>query len=497
MELSVAPAPGGSRGQILRAMSGLCLASFIVTLSGTIVSNALPRILADLGGSQSQYPWVVTSSLLTATATAPIWSRLADRTSKRLLFQAALAFFAFGSVLCGVAPTTEILLVFRAIEGIGMGGLGALVYVVLAALISPRERGRYASFVTAVAATGTVCGPLLGGVIIEAPMLGWRWCFWAPVPLAIAAVVLLQRTLRLPASSDRARVDWIGALVIPSTIGVFLAWVTLAGREFGWLSWASAAFVVTTGLLIIVGVTVEQRAPNPFLPPWLLRQRTMLLALVASVVIGGISMATSVYLAQYFQVSRGQSPTASGLLLLPMVAGIVSGTILSGQLVSRLGRCKRYLVIGAALASTGLALLGTIDRTTPLEVIAGYMVILGLGVGSSLQNLVIAVQNELAYHELGAGTSVVLSFQSLGGAIGLAILGSILASRVAEVPVQDAAAAYGDATALIFRIAAVSALVALAAVLLLRDTPLRTTVDGPEVDAESVRRQGPAGTGGA
>ncbi|SDU63090.1 MFS transporter [Jiangella alkaliphila] len=497
--------PRGSRGQILHSLSGLLLAAFVASLSGTIVSNALPRILDDLGGSQSQYARVVTSTLLTATATAPIWSRLADRRSKRLLFQAAAAFFAAGSVLCGVAPNTELLFVFRAITGVGMGGIGALVYVVLAALISPRERGRYASYVTAVSATATVCGPLLGGLIVDAPLLGWRWCFWALVPLAIGAMLLLQRTLQLPASAAAAKIDWIGAVIIPAAIGVFLAWVTLADRQFGWLSWPSAAFVTATGLLIVVAVTVERRAADPFLPPRLLRRRTMLLALAACVVIGGAELTASVYLPQFFQISMGHTPTASGLMLLPMVAGVVSGTILSGHLVSRLGRYKRHLVVGAVLATIGLALLGTIDRTTPLEIIAGYMVVLGLGLGICLQNLVIAVQNELAYDELGAGTSVVLAFQTLGGAIGIGVLGSVLAAQVAgpagqsrtilsgDVLIQEA---YGDATALMFRLAAVGALVALGAVLLMRDTPLRTTVDGTGGSTEQ-ERPGPAGTGGA
>lgn len=490
--VTAAQASAGSNSQVRRAMPGLLLASFVVALSATIVANALPRILADLGGSQSQYAWVVTSALLAMTATTPIWSKLADRMSKKLLLQTSLSFFAAGSVLCGAAPTTEMLLVLRAIEGIGMGGLNALVQIVLAALVSPRERGRYAGYIMAMVTAATVCGPLLGGLIVDAPLLGWRWCFWTTVPIAVGAMLLLQRTLRLPTSLTTAKIDWVGALVIPAAIGVLLAWVTLAGRQLAWLSWQSTAFVAATGLLILVAAIVERRATDPFLPPALLRRRTMVLGLGASIMVGGGMMAASVFLPQYFQISRGHTPTESGLLLLPMMAGVVSGTIISGHLVSRLGRCKRPLVAGIALFTLGLGLLGTIDQATPLELIAGYMIIFGLGLGSSMQNLVIAVQNELGYHELGAGTSIILSLRSLGGATGLAVLGSVLAAQVADVTGRTSAAldggplveqAYGDATALIFRIAAVSALVAFGAVLLLRDTPLRTTVDGPETRA--------------
>ncbi|WP_083289061.1 MFS transporter [Jiangella alba] len=498
--------------QVLEAMSGLLLAMFVAMLSGTIVANALPRIIGDLGGNQDQYTWVVTATLLAATATTPIWGKLSDRMNKKLLVQLSITVFVIGSVLAGFSQSTEQLIGFRVLQGLGLGGLQALVQIVMASIVSPRERGRYMGYFGAVMAVATVGGPLLGGFLVDSS-LGWRWCFWVGVPFGVAALVLLQRTLKLPVLSSDTRIDYLGAMLIPGGISVLLIWVTLAGSDFAWMSWASAAFVAGGVLLIALAVLVERRAVDPVVPPRLLRQRTMILAIIASVAIGIAMFGSSVFFGQYFQISRGYSPTAAGLLTLPMIVGLLLASTITGQLVTRFGRWKRFLVLGTGLIVVGLGLLGTIDHSTSLVLIGVYMAILGVGVGSSMQNLVLAAQNGLDYRDLGAGTSTVTFFRSLGGAAGVSVLGAILATHVTDlvsdglagIPGAGAATqdggstsldlsglpgpvrtivehAYGDATALVFLISGAIALVAFVAVLFMRETTLRTTVGDAELE---------------
>ncbi|SDS68701.1 MFS transporter [Jiangella sp. DSM 45060] len=500
-----------SHRQVLEAMSGLLLAMFVAMLSGTIVANALPRIIGDLGGNQDQYTWVVTATLLAATATTPIWGKLSDRMNKKLLVQLSITVFVIGSVLAGFSQNTEQLIGFRVLQGLGLGGLQALVQIVMASIVSPRERGRYMGYFGAVMAVATVGGPLLGGFLVDSS-LGWRWCFWVGVPFGVAALVLLQRTLKLPVLSSDTKIDWLGSLLIPGGISILLIWVTLAGKNFEWVSWASAALVAGGVLLIALAVVVERRVADPVVPPRLLRQRTMILAIIASVAIGIAMFGSSVFFGQYFQISRGYSPTAAGLLTLPMIVGLLLASTITGQLVTRFGRWKRFLVMGTGLIVVGLGLLGTIDHATSLVLIGVYMAILGVGVGSSMQNLVLAAQNGLDYRDLGAGTSTVTFFRSLGGAAGVSVLGAILATHVTDlisdglagIPGAGAATqdggstsldlsglpgpvrtivehAYGDATALVFLISGAIALAAFVAVLFMRETTLRTTVGDAEL----------------
>lgn len=496
-----------SHRQVLESLSGLFLAMFVAMLSGTIVANALPVIVGDLQGSQEQYTWVVTATLLAATATTPIWGKLADRTSKKLLVQLAIVVFVLGSVLAGFSRTTGMLIGFRVLQGLGMGGLQALVQIVIASIVSPRQRGRYMGYFGGVMALATVGGPLLGGLIVDTPFLGWRWCFWVGAPIAVVALLVLQKTLVLPVERTHSPVDWAGALLVPGGISVLLIWVTLAGGSFPWASWQTAALVAIALLLIATAVLVERRVADPVIPPRLLKQRTMILAIVASMSVGIAMFGAPVFFGQYFQLSRGFSPAESGLLTLPLVLGMMSAIIITGRLVTRTGRWKRFLVGGTVLIVTGLLLLSTIDHATPIWHIACFMVVMGVGVGSTMQNLVLAVQNGLEYRDLGAGTSTVTFFRTLGGASGVSILGAVLSARVADLIREGLGAAagagaaaggaggsnldldslpapvrvvvehaYGDSLGLIFAIAAGVAVVAFVAVLFLRETRLRTTV---------------------
>ncbi|MFF8948783.1 MDR family MFS transporter [Streptomyces sp. NPDC014940] len=490
--------------QIMEALSGLLLGLFVAILSSTVVSNALPRIIADLHGGQSAYTWVVTSTLLANTVSTPIWGKLADLTSKKLLVQLSLVVFIVGSAAAGLSQNTGMLIGFRVVQGLGAGGLTALAQVILASIIPPRERGRYNGYLGAVMALGTIGGPLLGGVIVDTSWLGWRWCFYVGVPFALAALVVLQRTLRLPLATRDVKVDFLGAALVAAAVSLLLIWVSLAGDNFDWWSWQTVTMVLAAAALAVCFVLVELKAPEPIIPMHLFRNRTLTLSVVASLAVGTAMFGATVFLSQYFQISRGDSPTRAGVMTLPMIIGLVASSTVVGRLISAYGKWKRYLVVGGVLLIAGLALMGTARADTAYGVLAVYMFLIGCGVGMTMQNLVLAVQNTVPMHELGAASSVVAFFRTLGGAIGVSVLGAVLASKVSAymadglaelgvkasgggslpdirtLPAPIAAVvedSYGHATGVIFLIAAPIALVALIAILFIKEIPLRTAVD--------------------
>jgi EmrB/QacA subfamily drug resistance transporter len=488
---------GRSRREVLEALSGLMLAMFVSILSSTIVANALPTIVADLHGSQTAYTWVVTATLLTTTASTPAWGKLADLFGKKLLVQLAISIFVVASVLAGLAGSMGELIAWRAVQGVGAGGLQALAQVVIATLIPPRERGRYSGWLGAVFATAMVSGPLVGGLLVDTPALGWRWCFFVGAPIGLLSLVVLHRTLHVPTLHREVRLDYAGAALITGGISALLVWVSLAGREFAWTS-ATSLILGGTGIAaLLVALVVESRAAEPVIPLWLFRSRTVVLATAASTVVGLVVFGGTVFLGQYFQVARGYSPTAAGLLTLPLVGGLLLASTVSGQLISRYGRWKPYLVAGALLGTAGLGLLAFIDHTTPVALIGVYLAVLGIGVGMTMQNLVLAVQNTVDVTDVGVASSLVAFVRSLGGTIGVTVLGVVLGHRVVDLlgggagaaagagldlsglapAAADAVrAAYGDAFGLVFAVAAVASVLTLVAVLLIREVPLRTTV---------------------
>ncbi len=504
--------------EVLEALSGLLLAMFVAMLSSTVVSNALPRIVTDLEGTQTGYTWVVVATLLTMTATTPIWGKLADLFSKKVLVQTALVIFSIGSLVAGIAPSMEVLIGARAFQGLGVGGLTALVQVVIASMVSPRERGRYAGYIGATFAMATVSGPLIGGLLVDT--VGWRWCFFVGIPVAALAFVVLQRTLHLPVIHREVSIDYLGATLLVGGVSLLLVWVSLAGSQFAWGSTTSLSLVVAGLGVVAAAVYVEMRvAREPMIPMRLFRDRTTTLATVASVLIGLAMFGSTVYLSQYFQLSRGMSPTEAGLMSIAMVGGLLISSIVTGRIISDTGHWKRYLVGGMVLVIIGLGLLGTIDDTTNLVRVGAYMSVLGLGLGATMQNLVLAVQNNTAQADMGAASSVVAFFRSMGGSIGVSVLGAVLAHRVADgvteglaeagIPAEqghstgaipDLAAlpdpirqifehAFGEATGHIFLVATPIAVLALVCVLFIREVPLRTTVLradelAPEVAAE-------------
>ncbi|MGW7665477.1 MFS transporter, partial [Streptomyces sp. NPDC054756] len=499
-------APDGapmSHRQIMEALTGLLLGMFVAILSSTIVSNALPDIIKDLGGGQSAYTWVVTASLLAMTASTPLWGKLADLFSKKLLIQLALVVFVAGSALAGLSQNPGMLITFRVVQGIGMGGLSSLAQIILAAMISPRERGRYNGYLGATFATAMVGGPLIGGVITDTDWLGWRWCFYVGVPFAVVALIVLQRTLHLPVVKRKVKVDWAGALFITAAVCLLLVWVTFAGDKYDWMSWQTGAMTGGALVLLLIFVFVESRASEPIVPLRLFRNRTITLASLASLFVGIAMFAGTIFFSQYFQLARGESPTMSGVLTIPMILGLFVSSTVSGQVITRTGRWKAWLLGGGVLVTAGLGLLGTIRYNTAYWHVAIFMALLGLGVGMMMQNLVLATQNQVDPSDLGVASSVVNFFRSLGGAMGVSALGAVLSHRIThyvqdglaelgvrgsssghgEIPDLDALpapvrtvveSAYGHGVADVFLYAAPIALLALLFAVFIKEVPLKT-----------------------
>jgi EmrB/QacA subfamily drug resistance transporter len=515
--MSVAETSRMTHREVIQALSGLMLGMFVSILASTIVSNALPRIIADLGGSQSVYTWIVTTELLAMTATVPLWGKLADLYSKKLLIQLSLVLFVAGSLIAGFTPNVGVLLVSRIVQGVGAGGMTALALIVMAAMIPPRELGRYSGMFGAVFGVATIAGPLIGGVLVDTDWLGWRWCFLIGVPFTVAAIALLQKTLHLPSTTRReVRIDWLGAFLITAGVSTLLIWSTLAGQHFDWASWPTAVFVVGGVVLLALAVLVESRAAEPIIPLGIFRSRTVSLTIVASVLVGVALFGGTVFLSQYFQVALGKSPTVAGLMSLPMIFGLLVSSTVAGQLITKFGKWKIYLVSGAVVMTGGMLLLATIDAHTSVLTLSLYMLVLGIGVGMLMQNLVLAAQNDVPAAELGAATSALTFFRSMGGAIGVSALGAVLANRVASMFTErfgDAAASagdgkvpdlstlppqvlavikdiYGDATADLFLVGAPIAFLAIIAVLFVKEKPL-STLSGDERLAQEAAENGP------
>ncbi|MGW2421206.1 MFS transporter [Streptomyces sp. NPDC001709] len=422
--------------QIMEALSGLLLGMFVAILSSTIVSNALPHIIGDLGGGQSAYTWVVTAALLSMTAATPLWGKLADLYSKKALVQIALVIYVLGSAAAGLSQNAGMLIACRVVQGIGVGGLSALAQIVMAAMISPRERGRYSGYLGATFAVATVGGPLLGGVITDTSWLGWRWCFYVGVPFAIIALIVLQKTLHLPVVKRDVKVDWGGAFFISAAVSLLLIWVTFAGDKYDWLSWQTYTMVAGSIVLGALFVLVESKASEPIIPLRLFKNRTITLASLASLFVGVAMFTGTVFFSQYFQLARDKSPTMSGVMTIPMIGGLFVSSTVSGQFITRTGRWKAWLVSGGVLVTAGLVLLGGIRYDTEYWKMAIFMALLGLGIGMMMQNLVLATQNQVAPSDLGSASSTVTFFRSLGGAVGVSALGAVMSHRITHY-VQD------------------------------------------------------------
>ncbi|MEY9876118.1 EmrB/QacA subfamily drug resistance transporter [Streptacidiphilus sp. MAP12-33] len=419
-----------SHRQIMESLTGLLLGLFVAILSSTIVSNALPTIIADLHASQTAYTWVITATLLAMTVSTPIWGKLADLMSKKLLIQIGLVIYVVGSAVAGLSQSAGMLIAARAVQGIGAGALTALTQTILATMVPPRERGRYSGYMGGVFALGTIGGPLVGGAIVDTSWLGWRWCFYVGVPFAVVALIVLQKTLHLPVTRREVKVDWLGAGLVTAAVSLLLVWVSFAGDKYAWASWQTAVMVGGAVLLGVLFLLAERRASEPIIPLHLFRSRTIALAVTASLLIGVAMYSATTFLSQFFQLARDNSPTMAGIMTLPMILGLALVSMLSGRVITRTGRWKAILVLGGVLTVVGVALMGTVRAHTDYWLLALDMFLIGSGLGMTMQNLVLSVQNQVRAEEMGAASAAVAFMRTLGGAVGVSALGSLMSTKV-------------------------------------------------------------------
>lgn len=472
---------GMTRRDVGWAIAGILVAFFAAMLSMNIVVTALPVIVGELQGSQIQYSWVVTATLLANASSTPVWGKLADMMSKKRLFQVAIAVFLVSSLGAGFAPSMEALIAARFVQGIGLGGLGALAMAIMGSIVSPRERGRYAGYIGACLTTATAAGPLIGGLTVDT--LGWRWCFFVGVPLSIVSLVLVHRTLRLPPVRGPVRIDYLGALLLVLASSLLLMWLSFAGTPefFGWISWESAVVLVGSAVLLTLFVLAERRSSEPVVALRMLFTRTIFLAVISSSSIAVCLFGMPAFLGQYFQIGRGFSPTESGLMILPLIVGNLIGAMTTGRLITRYGRWKAYLVAGSLTLTAAMSGMATVGSSTDLWLVLGLLFFVGLGFGAQMQNLMLVVQNTVSVTRVGQASALVSFFRVFGGAAGTSILGSVMALQVAgqsvaEVNGSAPSAAYAEGSGTMFLVAACMTVPAVVANLLIREVPLRTTI---------------------
>ncbi|MFJ8190582.1 DHA2 family efflux MFS transporter permease subunit [Streptomyces sp. NPDC096094] len=414
---------------VLVSIGALLLGMLLAALDQTIVSTALPTIVSDLGGLE-HLSWVVTAYLLAATAATPLWGKLGDQYGRKKLFQTAIVIFLVGSALCGVAQSMSELIAFRALQGLGGGGLMVLSMAIVGDLVPPRERGRYQGLFGAVFGATSVLGPLLGGVFTE--HLSWRWVFYINLPVGVVALAVIAAVLHIPRRTTRHVIDYLGTLLIASVATCLVLVASLGGTTWAWGSPQIIGLAVLGVVLAALFVAVERRAAEPVLPLKLFRVRTFTLSAVISFVVGFAMFGAMTYLPTFLQVVRGVSPTMSGVHMLPMVFGLLLSSTVSGQIVSRTGRWKVFPVAGTAVTTLGLLLLHQLDENSATAEMSAYFFVFGLGLGLVMQVLVLIVQNAVAYEDLGVATSGATFFRSIGASFGVAVFGTIFAGRLGD-----------------------------------------------------------------
>ncbi|MER6557552.1 MDR family MFS transporter [Streptomyces sp. NPDC001027] len=497
-------------GNVLVSIGALLLGMLLAALDQTIVSTALPTIVSDLGGME-HLSWVVTAYLLASTAATPLWGKLGDQYGRKRLFEAAIVLFLIGSALCGMAQNMPQLIAFRALQGLGGGGLMVLSMAIVGDIVPPRDRGRYQGLFGAVFGATSVLGPLLGGLFTE--HLSWRWVFYVNLPVGVVALAVIAAVLRIPRRSTEHVIDYLGTLLIASVATCLVLVASLGGTTWDWGSPQIVALALLGALLAVAFVAVERRAAEPVLPLKLFRVRTFTLSAVISFIIGFAMFGAMTYLPTFLQVVHGVSPTMSGVHMLPMVVGMLLSSTGSGQIVSRTGRWKVFPVAGTAVTSLGLLLLHRLDEHSSTFEMSVCFFVFGLGLGLVMQVLVLIVQNAVPYEDLGVATSGATFFRSIGASFGVAIFGTIFAARLGD-KLADAFAgvrlppgvsadalesdprgiaslpsdlrpsvldAYASAITDVFLYAAPVAVVGFVLAWFLREDPLRASVTAPDV----------------
>jgi EmrB/QacA subfamily drug resistance transporter len=426
--IEAAPAPLEHR-KVLVAFSGLLLVMLLAALDSTIVSTALPTIVGELGGLE-HLAWVVTAYLLAQTVVTPVYGKLGDLYGRKVVLQSAILIFLVGSALCGLSRNMTQLIVFRAIQGLGGGGLNVTTQAIVGDIVPPRERGKYQGFFGAMFGLASIAGPLLGGFFTT--HLGWRWIFYVNLPLGVVALVVLASTL--PAQSLRRShaIDYAGAALLAVVLSALTLVADLGGMTYSWSSPLMLGLIGSALLALALFVIVERRAAEPVLPPRLFGQRTFFIGTSVGLVVGFVLFGSVTYLPVFLQVVKGVSPTRSGLQMVPMMLGMLVTSVISGQVISRTGRYKLFPIAGTAVMTLGLFLLSRLTVASSTTQVSILMLVLGLGIGMVMQVLVIAVQNAVDHRDLGVATSGATLFRLIGGSLGTAILGAIFASRLAS-----------------------------------------------------------------
>ena len=427
--MTASPEPGPvldlSHRRVLIIIGALMLGMFLAALDQTIVSTALPTIVADLHGA-SHLAWIVVAYLLAVTVSTPLWGKLGDQYGRKWFFEAAIVIFLCGSVLSGLSRTMTELIAFRAVQGLGGGGLMVGAQAIVGDIVSPRERGRYQGLFGAVFGVASIIGPLLGGFFVE--QLSWHWIFYINLP--IGAVALVVVAIQVPGNLSRVHhvIDYLGAVVLTLSASSLVLFTSLGGTTLAWGSPGSVGLGVAGAVLLVVFVFVERRATEPVLPLHLFSNRGFSVTSVVGFIVGFAMFGAITYLPVFFQIVHGESPTTSGLQLLPLLAGLIICSTGSGIVISKTGRYRIFPIAGTALITLGLVLLAQVGIGTSLIVSALYMFVLGVGLGCVMQVLVLIVQNAVPYSELGVATSGQTFFRSIGGSFGTAIFGAIFSN---------------------------------------------------------------------
>ncbi|WP_433055738.1 MDR family MFS transporter [Dactylosporangium sp. CS-033363] len=422
--------PALAHKQILLLMGGLMTGMLLAALDQTIVGTALPTIVGDLGGLD-HYSWVVTAYLLASTASTPLYGKISDLYGRRPVLLFAIATFLAGSLLAGLSQNMPELIATRALQGIGAGGLMTLAFTIVSDVVAPRERARYQGLFGAVFGISSVAGPLVGGYFAETD---WRWIFYINVPLAIFALFVCARVLRLvPHTRRDHKVDYLGAAFMVAGSSALLLALSLGGTDgYAWDSVTILGLFAAFAVLAAAFIVVESRAQEPILPLRLFKRATFSLSNAATFILGFAMFGSIIYVPLYLQIVKGATPTRSGLLMLPMMAGVIVTSIVSGRIISKVGRYKWFPVAGTVIMGSGLLLFTTLQVNTPLWQAFIYMTVIGVGLGMAMQPLILAVQNSLELRDMGAGTSAATFFRSLGGSVGVAALGAVMNSKLSS-----------------------------------------------------------------